>query len=307
MNMDIRPEELVTWAARIGSAALILVVGLWLAFFLSKLARKKALEHPRIDATLGAFLSMMIRYALIILVLIIVLQQFGVQTTSLVAVLGASALAVGLALQGTLTNVASGIMIAIMRPYHIGDFVEVNGKEGTVIDLDLFFTRLRSPDEQIILVPNGQATSNPIVNHTQKGRRRCIITIGIGYEDDIDNALAVVQEIMVDDPRALADPPGWFGVKDLGDSAVNIQGRIWVASDAHRIYKSDMTKRIKEAFDREGIEMPYPHAVEMSKGEIARRDPPIKPARSIAAGALAEDVGAATDGGQRRARRKPKT
>jgi len=307
MNMDIRPEELVTWAARIGSAALILVVGLWLAFFLSKLARKKALEHPRIDATLGAFLSMMIRYALIILVLIIVLQQFGVQTTSLVAVLGASALAVGLALQGTLTNVASGIMIAIMRPYHIGDFVEVNGKEGTVIDLDLFFTRLRSPDEQIILVPNGQATSNPIINHTQKGRRRCIITIGIGYEDDIDNALAVVQEIRAGDPRALADPPGWFGVKDLGDSAVNIQGRIWVASDAHRIYKSDMTKLIKEAFDREGIELPYPHAVEMSKGEIARRDPPIKPARGIAAGAVADDVGAATGAGERRAKRKPKT
>ena len=307
MTMDIRPEELVTWAARIGSAALILVVGLWFAFFLSKLARKKALEHPRIDATLGAFLSMMIRYALIILVLIIVLQQFGVQTTSLVAVLGASALAVGLALQGTLTNVASGIMIAIMRPYHIGDFVEVNGKEGTVIDLDLFFTRLRSPDEQIILVPNGQATSNPIINHTQKGRRRCIITIGIGYEDDIDDALAVVQEIMAGDPRALADPPGWFGVKDLGDSAVNIQGRIWVASDAHRIYKSDMTKLIKEAFDREGIEMPYPHAVEMSKGEIARRDPPIKPARGIAAGAVADDVGAATGAGERRAKRKPKT
>lgn len=307
MNMDIRPEELVTWAARIGSAALILVVGLWLAFFLSKLARKKALEHPRIDATLGAFLSMMIRYALIILVLIIVLQQFGVQTTSLVAVLGASALAVGLALQGTLTNVASGIMIAIMRPYHIGDFVEVNGKEGTVIDLDLFFTRLRSPDEQIILVPNGQAASNPIINHTQKGRRRCIITIGIGYEDDIDDALAVVQEIMAGDPRALADPPGWFGVKDLGDSAVNIQGRIWVASDAHRIYKSDMTKLIKEAFDREGIEMPYPHAVEMSKGEIERRDPPIKPARGIAAGAVADDVGAATGGGQHRARGTPKT
>ena len=291
MNMDIRPEELVTWAARIGSAALILIVGLWLAFFLSKLARNKALEHPRIDASLGAFLSMMIRYVLIILVLIIVLQQFGVQTTSLVAVLGASALAVGLALQGTLTNVASGIMIAIMRPYHIGDFVEVNGREGTVIDLDLFFTRLRSPDEQIILVPNGQATSNPIINHIQKGRRRCIITVGIGYEDDIDHALAVIQEIMAGDPRAITDPPGWFGVKDLGDSAVNIQGRIWVPSDEHRIYKSEMTKRIKEAFDRDGIEIPYPHAVELSKGEIERRDPPIKPVSGVAGGAAADVIG----------------
>lgn len=278
MNMDIRSEELITWIARIGSAALILVVGLWLAFFLSKLARKKALEHPRIDPTLGTFLSVMVRYALIILVIIIVLQQFGVQTTSLVAVLGASALAIGLALQGTLTNVASGIMLAIIRPYHIGDFVEINGRDGTVIDLDLFFTRLRSPDEQVILVPNGQVTANPIVNHTQKGRRRCVITIGIGYEDDIDQALQVMKDIMAGDPRAIDEPPPWFRLKDLGDYSVNIQGRAWVPAEQHGRYKSEMTKLIKEAFDREGIDMPYPHAVEMSKGEIERRAPPIKPA-----------------------------
>ena len=259
-----------------------MVVGLWLAFAISNFAQKKAIEHPRIDETLGRFLSLMIRYALIILVLIIVLQQFGVQTTSLVAVLGASALAIGLALQGTLTNVASGIMIAIMRPYHIGDFVEVSGKEGTVIDLDLFFTKLRSLDEQTILVPNGQATSNPIVNHTQKGRRRCIITLGIGYEDDIDQALQIISELMSGDPRAIAEPPGWYGVKDLGESSVNVQGRIWVPSDEHRVFESDMIKLIKEAFDREGIEIPYPHAVEMSKGEIERREPRIKAPRTPA-------------------------
>ena len=276
MSWDIRSEELILWIVRIGSAALILVVGLWLAFFISRIVRNKALEHPRIEATLAAFLSTMLRYALIILVLLIVLQQFGVQTTSLVAVLGASALAVGLALQGTLTNVASGIMLAIIRPYHIGDFVEINGREGTVIDLDLFFTRLRSPDEQIVMVPNGQATANPIVNHTQNGRRRCVITIGIGYEDDIDRGLDVMKDIMVGDSRAFADPPPWFRLKDLGDYAVNIQGRAWVPAEQHGRYKSEMTKLIKEAFDREGIDMPYPHTVELSKGEIERRDPPIK-------------------------------
>lgn len=276
MSWDIRSEEFILWIVRIGSAALILVVGLWLAFFISRIVRNKALEHPRIEATLAAFLSTMLRYALIILVLLIVLQQFGVQTTSLVAVLGASALAVGLALQGTLTNVASGIMLAIIRPYHIGDFVEINGREGTVIDLDLFFTRLRSPDEQIVMVPNGQATANPIVNHTQNGRRRCVITIGIGYEDDIDRALDVMKDIMVGDSRAFADPPPWFRLKDLGDYAVNIQGRAWVPAEQHGRYKSEMTKLIKEAFDREGIDMPYPHTVELSKGEIERRDPPIK-------------------------------
>lgn len=276
MDLNIRTEELIGWIARIGSAALILVLGLWLAFFISKIVRRKAIEHPRIDTTLGTFLSMMIRYALIILVLIVVLQQFGVQTTSLVAVLGASALAIGLALQGTLTNVASGIMIAIIRPYHIGDFVEINGREGTVVDLDLFFTRLRSADERLVLVPNGQAASNPIVNHTQHGRRRCIIGIGIGYDDDIDQALAIMRDIMTGDARAIADPPAWFGVKDLGDFAVNIEGRVWIATDAHRLYKSEMTKLIKEAFDRENIEIPYPHAVEISKGEMAKHDPPIK-------------------------------
>jgi small conductance mechanosensitive channel len=276
MNVDIRTEELIAWAARIGSAALILVVGLWLAFFISRSFRKKAISNPRIDTTLGTFLSLMIRYALIALVLIIVLQQFGIQTTSLVAVLGASALAIGLALQGTLTNVASGIMIAFIRPYHIGDYVEINGKEGVVTDLDLFFTRMRSAD-RIVLVPNGQVTSNPIINHTEKGRRRCIIQIGIGYDDDIDLALAAMQTVMTGDPRAMADPPSWFGVKSLGDFAVNIEGRVWVETKAHRVYKSDMTKLLKEAFDRENIDMPYPHSVEISKGEIALRSPPIKP------------------------------
>lgn len=278
MDLNLQSDELVTWIARIGSATVILVIGLWLAFFISRFAKRKAIANPRIDETLGTFLSVMIRYALITLVLIVVLQQFGVQTTSLVAVLGASALAIGLALQGTLTNVASGIMIAIIRPYHIGDFVEVNGKEGVVTSLDLFFTRLRSADERTVLVPNGQAASNPIINHTEKGRRRCIITVGIGYEDDIDQALEVMREIMADDPRAMTDPPGWFGIKELGDFAVIVEGRMWVHTMQHRHYKAEKLKLIKEAFDRNGIEMPYPHTVEMSKGEVARRDPPIKPA-----------------------------
>lgn len=280
MNLNIDTTELVAWSLRIGSATLILVVGLWLAFYISRWVRAKATAHPRIDATLGTFLSMMLRYALIVLVLIVVLQQFGVETTSLVAVIGASALAIGLALQGTLTNVASGIMLAIIRPYHIGDFVEINGKEGTVIQLDLFFTRLRSPDERTILVPNGQVTANPIVNHTQQGRRRCIVTVGIGYADDIDQALGVIRELMTADSRALADPPGWFGVRELADSAVTIEGRVWLPTEANRVYKADMLQAIKEAFDREGIEIPYPHAVQISKGEIELRAPPIKPARA---------------------------
>jgi small conductance mechanosensitive channel len=272
-------DDVIGWIARIVSATAILVVGLWLAFYISKLVRRKATQHPRIDTTLGNFFAIVIRYAIVIVVLLIVLQQFGVQTTSLVAVLGASALAIGLALQGTLTNVASGIMIALIRPYHIGDHVELNGKKGKVTDVDLFFTTLRDRAGQTIMVPNGQAVSNPIINFTRHGQRCCVIEVGVGYEDDLDGALEVMRATMCGDPRADGDEAEpWFGVEELGESAVLLRGRVWVPTADYRRYYADMLKALKEAFDREGIEIPYPHAVEMSKGEVERRDPPIKPA-----------------------------
>jgi len=266
------------WGIRILYAALVLAIGLWIAVFVSRVARTQAEKNPRIDTTLGAFLSRMVRYAIIAVVLVVVLQMFGVQTASLVAILGASALAIGLALQGTLGNVASGIMIALMRPYHIGDYVEIGGKEGRVTDLDLFFTELATLDERRVLVPNGQAVSNPITNFTIKGRRLCAVVFGIGYEDDIDRAFEILRAIMADDARTIADPPPWIGVESLGDSAVNVSARAWIRTDDYLDYRAALIKAAKEAFDREGIEMPYPHAVEMSKGEVPRRDPPIKPA-----------------------------
>ncbi len=131
-------------------------------------------------------------------------------------------------------------------------------------------------------MPNGQATSNPIVNHSKKSVRRCIIGVGISYDDDIDHAFEVMREILTADPRAKADPPAWFGVTGLGESSVDIEGRVWVQTDQHRVFKAEMTKLIKEAFDREGIEIPYPQAVEFSKGELAQRSPPIKPKPAIA-------------------------
>lgn len=276
MNTDL-PDIAVVWGLKVLYAAVVLIGGIWFAYFISRFVRTQAEKNPRIDTTLGAFLSRMVRYAIIIVVLIVVLQMFGVQTASLVAILGASALAVGLALQGTLGNVASGIMIALIRPYHIGDFVEINGKEGLVTDLDLFFTEIATLDDRRILVPNGQAVTNPIVNHTTKGRRRCVIIFGVGYEDDLDQVIAILREIMAGDGRALDRPPPWFGVESLGDFAVNVSARVWVKTPDYLDYRADMIKAVKEAFDREGIEMPYPHAVEMSKGEIVMRSPPIKP------------------------------
>jgi small conductance mechanosensitive channel len=267
----------VVWGLRVVYAATVLAAGIWLAYFISRFVRRHAEKDPRIDTTLGAFLSRMVRYAIIIVVAIVVLQMFGVQTASLVAILGASALAIGLALQGTLGNVASGILIAVTRPYHIGDFVEINGKEGLVTDLDLFFTELLTLDDRRILIPNGQAVSNPITNFTIKGRRRCVFGFRVGYEDDLDKVLRVLDETLMSDRRALAEPPPWFGVESLGEWAVIISARVWIRTEDYSDYRAAMIKAVKEAFDREGIDMPYPHAVEMSKGEIERRSPPIKP------------------------------
>lgn len=276
--MDFAYTDLaIVWGARVLSAGLILIAGLWFAFFVSGFVRRQALRHPHIDSTLGTFFSLVIRYAVIALVLVIVLQQFGVQTTSLVAVLGAGALAIGLALQGTLGNVASGIILALMRPYRIGEFVEISGQEGKVINLDLLFTEIETLDDRRIYIPNGQALASPIVNFTTLGRRRCIIVFGIGYEDDIDQAIAVLREVMGDDPRTIHDPPLWFGAERLGDFAVDISARAWIAVDDYLQYRADMIHRVKEAFDAEGIEIPYPHSVEISKGEIELRLPPIKP------------------------------
>ncbi len=265
------------WGLRIAYAAAVLTAGVWFAFYISRLARTHAARNPRIDVTLAAFLARAVRYALIIVVLIIVLQMFGVQTASLVAIIGASALAIGLALQGTLTNVASGIIVALMRPYHIGDFVEINGREGRVVDLDLFFTQLETIDNRRVMVPNGQAIANPIVNHTVKGRRCCAIVFGIGYEDDIDAALGVLDAVMIKDSRALGDPAPTLRVTALGQSSVDIAARVWVRMADYGAYRADMLKQVKEAFDAAGIEIPYPHSVQISKGEIPLRQTPIKP------------------------------
>lgn len=270
-------NAIVLWILRVAYAGVILGVGLWLAFFVSGHVKRQAVKHPLVDTTIGSFLALLIRYSIIVFVVIAVLQRFGVQTASLAAVIGAAALAIGLALQGTLGNVASGILIALLRPYRIHDFVEINGHEGTVIDLDIFFTEIETLDDRRILIPNGETLSNAIVNYTRQGRRRCVLDFGVSYEDDIDHVLKVMRAVIQADPRTMMDPPPWFGVDGLGDSSVNVTARAWIKTEDYLQYRSDMIQRIKEAFDRESIEIPYPHAVEISKGEIQLRLPPIKP------------------------------
>jgi len=255
------------WALNLFYAALILIIGMWVAGFISGVIRKRVMASERIDDTLGNFAASVVRYILMAIVLIAVLQKFGVQTTSLVAMLGAATLAIGLALQGTLGNVAAGVMIVLVRPYGLGDFVEVAGKSGTVIDINIFYTAIDTIDNHRVIIPNGQAWGDVIDNYTTNDRRRTTLVFGISYDDDMDKAMEVIKAAALSHEHVLKDPEPWIALSGLGDSSVDIELRAWVEKANFFQTNRDLIKLVKEAFDREGIEIPYPHQVEIQRME----------------------------------------
>lgn len=255
----------VEWGLRVLYAAIILVVGLWLAGFISGAIKKRALKSERFDKTLANFFASIVRYVLMAVVFIAVLQKFGVPVTSLVAVLGAATLAIGLALQGTLGNVAAGVMIVMIRPYRLGDYVQISDTEGTVSDINLFYTALDAIGNEHIIVPNGQAWNDVIVNYTTNPRRRTTLNFGISYDDDIDRATEILIETAKAHENVLADPEPWVAVSALADSSVNLDLRAWVDQPNFFQTNRDLIKQVKQAFDREGISIPYPHQVEVQK------------------------------------------
>lgn len=253
------------FSMRLLVAAAILAFTLWAAGRLANLTergvgRLTRRHHPA-DQTLSDFASALVRYIVIAIGAIAVLQQLGVQATSVLAVLGAASLAIGLALQGTLGNVAAGVMILVLRPYRVGDRVELNGKSGIVSHLDLFNTRVIDYDGLTVHLPNGKVFGEVIVNLTQSGRRRIELTVGIDYDDDIDRALALLTRIAAADERVLKTPAPWANVTGLGDSAVNVTLRCWAAPQDWNDAKFDLLRRIKDTFEAEGLSFPYPHQV----------------------------------------------
>jgi len=193
-----------------------------------------------------------------IFVVLAALSQLGIQTTSFIAILGAAGLAVGLALQGSLANFASGFLMIIFRPIRVGDFIEGAGTAGTVEEIAIFTTTLVTPDNKTVIVPNGSLTGDNIVNWTLKGTRRVDMTMGIGYDDDIDKARQIMQDVMANDDRILKDPAPQIAVVELADSSVNFVVRPWAkASDYWGVYMTT-TENIKKAFDANGISIPYP-------------------------------------------------
>tara|TARA_R110002072_G_scaffold9440_7_gene45783 strand:- start:2761 stop:3591 length:831 start_codon:yes stop_codon:yes gene_type:complete len=246
-------------------AAAILIAGLVVAGSLRKAVVKAVHKSERIDNTLGGFFASLAYWALMIVVLIAVLSRFGVETTSLVALLGASTLAIGLALQGTLSNLAAGVMIVLFRPYGLGDWVEVAGQSGSVKDINLFTTILATGDNKKIIVPNGEGWGSVIVNYSANETRRVDLGFSIDYGDDIDKAMATITKVLEADKRVHKDPAVFTAVKAHGASSIDIICRAWCATDDYWGVFFDAMKNVKEAFDKDGISIPYPHEVHITR------------------------------------------
>ena len=249
----------------VAQACLFLLLGLWVARIVRKVIRSRVMASERIDNTLGVFISSIAYYLILIFVFIAVLQLFGFEATSLIAVLGATTLAIGLALQGTLSHVAAGVMLVLFRPYKLAEFVSIGGESGTVEEINLFFTQLVTPQNVEVIVPNGDAWGSTIINYSRKPTRRLDITFGIDYGDDIDKAMGIILDVAKADERCLVEPEPWVRVTTLNDSSVDLQLRIWCNSGDYWELNFSVLKKVKEAFDAGGITIPYPHQVEIQK------------------------------------------
>ena len=238
-------------------ALVLFFVGKWIARRLTVLLRR-TLERRRVDATLSGFLANVAFALLLTLVVLAVLGKLGVNTTSFVAVLGAAGLAVGFALQGSLANFASGVMIIALRPFRVGDFVEAGGTTGSVEEVQLFATMLKTPDNKRVFVPNAAITGGNITNFSAKETRRVDLVFGIGYGDDLRKAKELLQRMLAADERVLKEPAPVVAVSELGESSVNFVVRPWVKAADYWSLHWDLTERVKLEFDANGISIPFP-------------------------------------------------
>lgn len=254
-------EILATYGLEVLGAVAILIVG-WIVSGWAKAGTRRALGRVHwMDETVRPIFASIVGYLVLIITLIAVLNQFGVQTTSIIAVLGAAGLAIGLALQGTLSNVAAGVMLLFLRPFKVGDFVQAGGASGTVKEVGLFNTELATVDNVYIVVPNSAIFSGDISNYSRHATRRLDIAVGVAYDADLTKAMDVFMTTLKADGRALDDPAPEVMVMELGDSAITINLRFWVNAGDYWPCKWAMNKAIKEALDAAGIEIPFPQRV----------------------------------------------
>ena len=259
MENIIKEIQLVatSYGMKIIGAIFTIIIGIWIAKLLSK-TLGKVLKKKNVDATLTKFLISVVKIGLIAFVFISAASQVGIETASFVAVIGAAGLAIGFALQGSLSNLAAGVMLIIFKPIKVGDFIEGGGGSGSVESVGIFVTTLLTPDNKVIYIPNSTLTGGNITNYSAKDTRRVDMVFGIGYEDDIDKAKSAIKSVLENDSRILKDPAPQIALSELGDSSVNFNVRPWVnKADYWGVY-SDVHEKIKKRFDEEKISIPFP-------------------------------------------------
>lgn len=261
-NLDQLASWLVVrateWGLHVVSGILVLIVGWVIAGWAAKRFREAAGRTARIDPTMAPVLAKTLRIFILLVTVLMVMNQFGLNVTSLIAVLGAAGLAVGLALQGTLTNVASGIMLLTFRPFQAGDLVEVGGTIAVVEEIGLMMTRMHTPDNVFLSMPNAHIWGKPIRNFSRNPQRRIDMVFGIGYGDDMAKAVRIIEEVLREENRVLEEPAPLVAVAELADSSVNIYARPWVSGADFLAVKLALTRRVKERFDQEGVSIPFP-------------------------------------------------
>ncbi len=244
-----------------GMKVLIALVIFFVGRMIARLVTKglhNVMQSQKVDKILETFVCNLAYWALMIFVIIAAINQIGVQTTSLIAIMAAAGLAIGLALQGSLANFASGVLIVMFRPYRVGDFVEAAGIAGVVLQVQILTTILKTGDNKQIIVPNGQIMNSIITNFSANDTRRVEMTVGVSYDDDLDKVRSTIQDLVNADERILKDPECLIAVSELADSSVNFTVRPWVNTADYSGVKFDLTEAIKKRFDKEGISFPFP-------------------------------------------------
>ena len=250
-------EWLWAYGPKIITALVIFIVGRIIVNIIVKIL-KKVMDKAHVDETLTKFITSLARIFLLMVVVIAALESLGVDTTSMVAILGAAGLAIGLALQSSLSNFSAGVMLIIFRPFKSGDFIEAGGAMGIVEEIHIFNTMMRTADNKEIIIPNSNIMGGNITNYSAKETRRVDLVFGIGYDDDLKKAKSILEKIVKEDSRILAEPAPVIAVSELADSSVNFIVRPWVKSGDYWNVLWDLTEKVKLTFDAEGISIPFP-------------------------------------------------
>jgi small conductance mechanosensitive channel len=254
----VKIQELITlYGLRILAAIAILIVGR-IAASIVRGAVQRGMRRTKVDDTLIAFVSSLTYWGVLAFIIIAALAQLGIQTASFIAIIGAAGLAIGLALQGSLSNFASGVLMIIFKPFVVGNYVEAGGTSGIVEEIGIFTTEMRTPDNKKVIVPNAQITSTTITNYSAKDTRRLDLVAGVSYGDDIDKVKKVLRDIYNEDERFLREPEVTIGLLELADSSVNFAFRPWVKTSDYWPVYFDTMEKIKKRFDAEGINIPFP-------------------------------------------------